>query len=102
MVSEQSQRRGCGSGAFRRRRDVGTAAAPWAQQRSYGQGKRHADGVGRRSVVGAAEARGRVKPRSSVASVPPSRAGAWRGHLGRLQVRRSGGAGLTPPQRAVS
>jgi len=57
---------------------------------------------GRRSVVGAAEARGRVKPRSSAASVPPPRAGARRGHLGRSQVRRRGGAGPAPPQRAVS
>jgi len=32
-VSEPPQRRGCGSGAFRRRRGVRTAAAPWAQQR---------------------------------------------------------------------
>ena len=68
-------------------RSVRAAAAPRARQRFMWVGQA-ARCQGRRSVVGAAEARGRVKPRSSAASVPPPRAGARRGHLGRSQVRR--------------
>ena len=55
-------------------RSVGTAAALWARQRFMW--------AGQAARCQAAEARGRVKPRSSAASVPPPRARARRGeHL---------------------
>ena len=47
--------------------DEPSEATPWARQRFMWAGQA-ARCQGRRSVVGAAEARGRVKPRSSAAS----------------------------------